>query len=265
VHGVFDGHGGSDTAQYLHDEFANRVYDAISSSLPETVAETADLLHRVVLETDSHICTDLTRAKAQSIDAKHADEIIALIPGLIGGSTVSIVVQWRDTAYVINIGDSITMVFEDAENIFTTREHKPSDPEEARHISSVGGTRVGDYVVIEDGGLGMSRAIGDCGGKITHGSWYSPDKGAVRATPDIIPIAMRDVFEYHFISMTDGIFENHMSFGRRLLNLGEKMTTARIAQLVHYGGLNRDTFCKDLAESARKKFKSYDDISIIVV
>lgn len=104
-------------------------------------------------------------------------EVHESLPGdVIGGSTVSVVLQWENKLYIANAGDSLTLVAVCDSNhgnvdiVFQTRIDRPDVEEERQRIEEMGG-RVSacGRVMYQDSesddswkpGVAMSRGIGD--------------------------------------------------------------------------------------------------------
>ena len=263
VHGIFDGHGGEMVAQWLEDHLAERVASVFEQINPQSENEAKQLLLQITLDTDKYLCTQFSKQLAdQYRNEGEFDKEYAYIDG----STASFVVQWLDRAYVVQVGDSTTIVYQDNEAVFETKEHKPTDPEETAHIESAGGVvRMGRLNM-----FGLSRAFGNCeqkrkrsqfdalvfdGQNELYGPQYSGTDGMMRVLPDINVITIDPGHNYLFLSMSDGVFEHRSS---------EKLTSSMINRLVSRKGIDSE-FCEKVAGLARNRFGSRDDISLIAV
>ena len=139
VYGVLDGHGG----------------DAVSSFA-------AALLPKIMMrDMAGHDAVGPARV------AKCVGALVHMLPAEIArgaGSTLALVVKTKTNVYVVNIGDSRTVIDEGDGHLLATIDHKPSEPEEERRIVSNGGVVVpaapGDVPRV-NGILALSRAIGD--------------------------------------------------------------------------------------------------------
>ena len=117
VHGIFDGHGGEMVAQWLEDHLAERVASVFEQINPQSENEAKQLLLQITLDTDKYLCTQFSKQLAdQYRNEGEFDKEYAYIDG----STASFVVQWLDRAYVVQVGDSTTIVYQDNEAVFET-------------------------------------------------------------------------------------------------------------------------------------------------
>ena len=216
LHGVFDGHGGSEVSNMMSLQLPllltdklnqiivlNRI-DAFSRRLSEsTTAEMRDAIAETLLDIDSFLCSESTAF-------------------LMIGSTASFVLRIKDIAFVVNIGDSRTLVYQNDDLIYRTALHVPWKVDEFAHIYNAGGTISHREKTIRlNGMLAMSRAIGDCLLKVrlenntdlTTAPVYDGSHGILRALPDITPFRMNLVENrYSFLSATDGLFDTIVDF-----------------------------------------------------
>ena len=128
---------------------------------------TADLQHAMD-DPDADIAARLARS------VETVDQGIPQTMSRYGGTTLSAVVQLGPTVYLVNTGDSMSMVcayiakLDQCVVLETTDRHVPEVPQECERIVRAGGV-IGPqgYVLYqvdeEDFGLGMSRSLGDRG------------------------------------------------------------------------------------------------------
>ena len=234
MHGVLDGHGHADVAEHLaqtfHQQLAHRMnqrLDALTS--PQAVFE---LIGQLVLDVDWEVCAQI---------------------GLKGGSTASFVVRFRETAFVVNVGDSKTYVFQGSQLILATKLHSPLDPEEAEHVDRAGGSVVQGRI----NGLAISRAFGDCHLKMSQQQWaervdtrlnYNGLRGLIRVFPDILVIPLKP----------DGRFERVPQSPKKPVDDALVSSYWKWRQL--YG---REICAKLLSEALIRQ--SMDDITLLVI
>ena len=250
VHGVLDGHADADVVEHLSTRFTAQLYARLEEH--QEVLHSRDsiiqLLFQLVLDMDKHICTHM-RFK--------------------GGSTVSLVVRYHDTAYVVNLGDSKTYVFQKNNLVYKTQAHSPEYPEERRNIQLAGG-RVANGRVH---GLAVSRAMGDCDWKMTQDQWneradpssvYSSIHGLVRAYPDIHAVPLTRGKSYTFLSASDGIFDRDPKSVQRPVTDETVLAMWRKRSWSIQGKSSRKDICQRLLNEALIR-KSIDDITVVAV
>ena len=155
----------------------------------------------------------------------------------------------RDVAFVVNIGDSKTVVLENNRLLLSTIDHHAVSEPEKEHIESAGGIVEFGYM---QGELEISRAFGDCQFKSVAGSQvYDGVNGIMRVVPDIHIVVMQPSADYVFYSATDGIFSEQ---GIPVEEVVKTLLSNK-----------RNTVCAQLTEKAfRNGFGSRDDISGIL-
>ena len=245
VHGVFDGHVDADVSEYLASNLAPWLADRMTEELKDGDSHWTirNLIIRVILDMDSYICREAR---------------------LIGGSTMSIVVRYRDAAYVINVGDSKTYVFQRNILCHVTRDHYPLDQFEKQFVERAGGTVSEDARI---NGLAMSRALGDCklkmsekdrrSGQRLHRA-YSGTDGLVRAYPDVEIISLEKDTVYSFLYDTDGIFEEGPNM------LLPPIDDSKVHSLWKWRHWSPLYICQRLSHEADQR-GSLDDITVLVV
>lgn len=136
--GVFDGHGGTVTAQYS----ASRIVNKIKSTDEFKRGELNEALVTAFLELDDEL------RKSPLVTMEHDRS----------GSTACSALISKTELRVANIGDSRAVLCRGGKAVAMSEDHKPYNPDERRRIERAGGNvtlrRVG-------GDLAVSRALGD--------------------------------------------------------------------------------------------------------
>lgn len=144
---------------------------------------------------------------------------------------------------VVNTGDSRLIITRNNQLLFTTKDHKPNEPEETARIIKNGGRVSGGYAVNMLGnGLALSRSLGDC---VFH------DYSIITATPEVTQLFVQA--QDCIILASDGLWDvmtnqDVIHFVNQHLKKGD--TTQKITQ--------------ELVQEARQR-KSRDDITAIVL
>ncbi|ONK77424.1 uncharacterized protein A4U43_C02F6380 [Asparagus officinalis] len=136
--GVFDGHGGSRTAEYLKNNLFNNL-----SSHPDFIKDTKSAIVEAFRQTDTDY---LNEEKGQQKDA---------------GSTASTAVLVGDRLFVANVGDSRAVACRAGLAIPLSIDHKPERSDERERIESAGGFILWAGTWRVGGVLAVSRAFGD--------------------------------------------------------------------------------------------------------
>ncbi|XP_039133464.1 probable protein phosphatase 2C 11 [Dioscorea cayenensis subsp. rotundata] len=136
--GVFDGHGGSQVAEYLKSNLFKNV-----SNHPDFVKDTKSAIVEVFKQTDIDY---LNEDKGQLKDA---------------GSTASTVVLLGNRLYVANVGDSRVVACRSGSAIPLSNDHKPDRSDERERIENAGGFVIWAGTWRVGGVLAVSRAFGD--------------------------------------------------------------------------------------------------------
>ncbi|CBI19933.3 hypothetical protein VitviT2T_027942 [Vitis vinifera] len=136
--GVFDGHGGSRTAEYLK----NNLFKNLSSH-PDFIKDTKSAIAEVFRKTDADY---LNEEKGQARDA---------------GSTASTAVLVGDRLLVANVGDSRVVACRAGSAIPLSTDHKPDRSDERQRIEDAGGFVIWAGTWRVGGVLAVSRAFGD--------------------------------------------------------------------------------------------------------
>jgi serine/threonine protein phosphatase PrpC len=151
VLGLFDGHGGANISELLHNELPKRIKNAIKFSQ------------------DTGTIIQIINAEFDKLDAE--------IGTSVGGSTATIVVVTKTDIIVANVGDSPAILFKkDGTLLYNTDDHDCSNMAEHDRISNAGGTCVLlNGIPRLESGLAVTRAFGD----------YAHDKRIVISTAQI--------------------------------------------------------------------------------
>ncbi|KAI5597467.1 hypothetical protein BDE02_02G068200 [Populus trichocarpa] len=136
--GVFDGHGGARTAEYLK----NNLFKNLSSH-PDFIRDTKTAIVEAFRQTDAEY---LHEEKAHQKDA---------------GSTASTAVLLGDRLLVANVGDSRVVACRAGSAIPLSIDHKPDRSDERQRIEEAGGFVVWAGTWRVGGVLAVSRAFGD--------------------------------------------------------------------------------------------------------
>lgn len=153
--GVYDGHGGSQVANYCRD----RIHSALNEELESIMSNPDD-------GTDSNNCAEKWRRAFTKCFLKVDDEIGGkaslepLAPETVG-STAVVAIVCSSHIIVANCGDSRAVLYRGKESIPLSVDHKPNREDEYARIEAAGGKVIqwnGHRVF---GVLAMSRSIGD--------------------------------------------------------------------------------------------------------
>ncbi|KAL3504325.1 hypothetical protein ACH5RR_034166 [Cinchona calisaya] len=136
--GVFDGHGGSRTAEYLK----NNLFKNLSSH-PDFIRDTKSAIVEAFRQTDADY---LNEERGQQKDA---------------GSTASTAVLVGDRLLVANVGDSRVVACRAGSAIPLSIDHKPDRSDERERIEQAGGFIIWAGTWRVGGVLAVSRAFGD--------------------------------------------------------------------------------------------------------
>jgi len=136
--GVFDGHGGSRTAEYLK----NNLFKNLSSH-PDFIKDTKSAIVEAFRQTDADY---LNEEKGQQKDA---------------GSTASTAVLLGDRLLVANVGDSRVVACRAGSAVPLSIDHKPDRSDERQRIEQAGGFIIWAGTWRVGGVLAVSRAFGD--------------------------------------------------------------------------------------------------------
>ncbi|CAK7346864.1 unnamed protein product [Dovyalis caffra] len=136
--GVFDGHGGARTAEYLK----NNLFKNLSSH-PDFIRDTKTAIVEAFKQTDA--------------DYLHEDKV----HHKDAGSTASTAVLLGDRLLVANVGDSRVVACRAGSAIPLSIDHKPDRSDERQRIEEAGGFIIWAGTWRVGGVLAVSRAFGD--------------------------------------------------------------------------------------------------------
>ncbi|EPS68416.1 hypothetical protein M569_06352, partial [Genlisea aurea] len=136
--GVYDGHGGSRTAEYLRTNLFKNL-----SSHPEFITDTKLAIVETFKRTDDDY---LNEENGHQRDA---------------GSTASTAVLVHDKLFVANVGDSRVVACRAGSAIPLSIDHKPDRSDERQRIEQAGGFIIWAGTWRVGGVLAVSRAFGD--------------------------------------------------------------------------------------------------------
>lgn len=181
MYAVFDGHGGSKTAEYLRDNLANCLMTALNQINPDDPEQMRKALIDSFLKVDR-----------QLYDLGYTD-----------GSTAAIVLVTPRHVYLVSVGDSRCILYHEGVLIGASRDAKPGDPSETFRITKLGGTVYGNPPRVM-GRLAVSRAFGDFDLKIDGTGNYNP-RGYVSVEP-YTQVYIRPK-NFHLLVASDGLWD----------------------------------------------------------
>ena len=232
LYAVFDGHGGNDTSNLL-----------------------PDLISKYLLEPLKDVNLRYNQKKIITHIRNNFITIDNLLQQSIkddSGSTATMSLVIGNTIYIINLGDSRTVVFKYPKNkntpqfVFSSNDHKPDNPEETSRIYQAGGfveQEEGDDSRL-DGYLAISRSFGDFDLKYSQNT--NEFKGPLSIEPDIKIITKKPEFSYYGIIACDGLWD--------------VMDNKTAIKYINSYGINNGA--KNLTEIALHKDSS-DNVSVI--
>lgn len=193
LYAVFDGHGGNDTSNLLPD--------LISKNILEPLKDVNLRYNQKKLVT--HIRNNFI----------NIDNILQQSIKDDSGSTATMSLVVGNTIYIINLGDSRTVVFKYPKNkntaqlVYASDDHKPDNPNETKRIYQAGGfveQEEGDDSRL-DGYLAISRSFGDF--DLKYSKKTNEFKGPLSIEPDIKIITKNPNFKYYAIIACDGLWD----------------------------------------------------------
>lgn len=152
-------------------------------------------------------------------------------PGKDSGCTAVSALLHGTDLYVANAGDSRCVVCRDGKAVEMSFDHKPEDEIEFERIRKAGGRVSADGRV--NGGLNLSRAIGDHGYKMNKE--LKPEEQMISAMPDIKKLTLSGQDEFMVLAC-DGIWnfmtnEEVVQFVKQHLSAG-KLKLSQICEEV---------------------------------
>ncbi|KAI4377060.1 hypothetical protein MLD38_014751 [Melastoma candidum] len=162
--GVYDGHGGSQVADYCSRRIHIALVEEMEAAKSSFCDQTADSgLGRGHLERAFLGCFQKIDAEVGGV-SKDQDgrrtHIEAIVPDTVG-STAVIALICSTHIIIANCGDSRAVLYRGKESIPLSVDHKPNRPDERERIEAVGGKVIHWEGHRVRGVLAMSRSIGD--------------------------------------------------------------------------------------------------------
>jgi len=176
--GVYDGHGGTQTAQYTQD----RLHAKLVSQPAFKAGDYKDALIKAFVDLDKEMYEEKSGKFATS------------------GCTAVTMLTKDNTMYCANSGDSRAVLSERGQAVPLSFDHKPSNEEEMRRIRAAGGFVEFNRV---NGTLALSRALGDFEFKCAT---RSPKDQMVTAVPEVTATPLNDNHEFVVLAC-DGIWD----------------------------------------------------------
>lgn len=170
---VLDGHGGSGCSEYMHTYLKDTVAHTLESSNGNT---------EQALKLGLDI-TEINFFQKSSNDSSGCCVVVALVD--------------NTHITIANVGDCRAILVGRAETVFSTQDHRPTDPTEQSRVEAAGGFVVRNRVF---GLLGVSRSLGDKDFKTEDVS------GSVISTPDISKIPLSPDHEF-LVLASDGVWD----------------------------------------------------------
>jgi len=135
--GVYDGHGGDETAKYLSRNLHNRIArDASFKRL-----DYRNAIKQGFYATDNEMRGDQVVGNSDS-----------------GATTIVALITPEDVMYIGNAGDCRAVISRGGDAVALSMDHKPTLPQETARIRRAGGVVEDERV---EGDLAVSRALGD--------------------------------------------------------------------------------------------------------
>lgn len=239
---ICDGHGGDQAAKFVTDNLLKNI-DLNTNDMGKALEE-------AILKTDAEYLNQEMEInkKIKNYDQKQK-----------AGTTLTGVLVWKGTAYLFNVGDSRTCIYDKkGQLMYATKDHTIESEEE--RIKKAGGINNNGRVAANTGVMiAMARSLGDAGlkkGAVIFGKTFDGyinpkhvigklEKDILIAQPDIHEMRLTDV---GFIVMgSDGFW-------------CDKLNNATVGELV----LNENNAQK-LCEHALELNPSGDNVSVTIV
>jgi len=199
--GVFDGHGGSEVAQYVSKNFAHQL--VINRKFQKGAVEEA--LTEVYLRMDALMQSQHGNKELCRLNKQLPSDYKVSISDLEefecnSGCTAVVSVVKRNKIYIANAGDSRAVLARQGQAIQLTTDHKPELESEYNRVISNGGEIYQGRV---NGGLNLTRALGDFGYKPKR---VSPHKHIITALPDVSSVDLQRNDDF-LVMACDGIWD----------------------------------------------------------
>jgi protein phosphatase 2C family protein 2/3 len=204
--GVFDGHGGVQTAQFvsnhIHEEIRTQIEKLITESpttpIDQLLRAQTNLFINAFHNTDEKLRTWLKDPNMSESERLLAEE---------SGSTACIALLYIDSEKTVHIfcanaGDSRCILF-DQSLIHMSQDHRPTNEEELTRIMNANGFVEEDRV---NGDLAMSRAFGDF--RFKTNEKCGPNEQIVVCTPEVSYRTVKKGQGLKFLIIaSDGLFD----------------------------------------------------------
>lgn len=179
--GVFDGHGGIETAEYLENVFTDKFQEHVLPFLDSSEDEIKEKIETMFCLIDNEILNLRTSS----------------------GSTALVLVMTMSKFICINLGDSRCILRTNGNAIPLSIDHKPSRDIELNRISNAGGNVYCNRV---NGTLAVSRAFGDFSDGLKLLPNLSQKDQPVSCVPEIT-FTQRDKNDHQIILACDGLWD----------------------------------------------------------
>lgn len=200
--GVFDGHRGSNCAQYLLEQLPFVIKQNLMSDAKNQPVdiENLDNMFEFLLGALQYSCSKL--------DANFLEKLKN--QAFKRGSTCVTVLIIGDHLICMNVGDSRAIMSRNKQVIQLSRDHKPNDPLEKHRITQAQGIVEGGRVCIDlnQGGLTTSRSFGDFDMKPSSSGEDIKRDDVVTSEPEIREIHLDFVKDDFIVLGCDGLFES---------------------------------------------------------
>lgn len=217
-YGVFDGHGGDRISNRLKTELPEMIHDELKYVKLDDINAVKNAIVKSFEVVDNNIYNSHTGRD---------------------GSTAICALVVEDVLYLINLGDSRGLVFEEDDIVLASRDHKPTNDLEKKRIEDADGFVMNGRV---DGMLAVSRAFGD---NTLKGDTYKGSKAKVSPVPDIYIKKLNEDKKYNLVLACDGLWDvmSNQDVRDRLIN---------------------GATCEDLVYEALDR-KTSDNVSVMIV
>lgn len=182
MYAVFDGHGGSATANYLRDYLDHYLALAFTGINPDDPEQVKKALNATFLTVDKKM-----------LDLEFFD-----------GSTAAIVLVTPRHIYLVSTGDSRAIIYSYGILLGQSQDSKPGNTNERMRITQLGGNVYGNPPRVM-GRLAVSRAFGDFDLKIKRGSDDYDPEGFVSVIPQIDVFIRPD--NAYLLVASDGLWD----------------------------------------------------------
>eukprot|EP00358_Blepharisma_japonicum_P002568 CAMPEP_0202948246 /NCGR_PEP_ID=MMETSP1395-20130829/13179_1 /ASSEMBLY_ACC=CAM_ASM_000871 /TAXON_ID=5961 /ORGANISM="Blepharisma japonicum, Strain Stock R1072" /LENGTH=262 /DNA_ID=CAMNT_0049650149 /DNA_START=102 /DNA_END=886 /DNA_ORIENTATION=- len=198
IFGVFDGHGGSEVAEFVSRHFSRQLLltpayreGRLEDALRETFLRMDELLNTIEAKRE---LVRISRNLPNNYPVEPDDSLMA-------GCTAVVSLVRGNQLIVAHAGDSRCVLCREERALEITRDHKPDLPEERTRIIRAGGNIVDGRIM---GNLNLSRSIGDL--EYKKNASLPPQDQIITAYPDVRRETITENDEF-FILACDGVWE----------------------------------------------------------